>query len=132
MILSTWSQVLSDSFKALGQEVILFIPKLVIAVLVFILGWAIGALIGRVVAKIIDAIRIDEALRRAGVEEMVKRGGLNLNSGKFVGGLVKWFIIIWFLIAVLNILSLNQVNFFLEQVVLNYLPQVIVAVLILL
>jgi hypothetical protein len=53
-----------------------------------------------------------------------------LNSGLFVGILVKWFIIVVFLMAAFDVLGLSQVNEFLRQVV-NYLPQVIVAVLIL-
>jgi hypothetical protein len=44
--------------------------------------------------------------------------------------LVKWFIIVVFLIASFDVLGLTQVTLFLREVV-NYLPQVIVAVLIL-
>jgi small-conductance mechanosensitive channel len=82
------------------------------------------------VSQIIKAIKIDEALRRAGVEEFLNRGGLNLNSGAFLGGLVRWFVIIAFLIASFEVLGLYQVTGFLRDI-LNYLPQVIVAVLIL-
>ena len=49
-----------------------------------------------------------------------------------LGGLVKWFVIIIFLVASFDVLGLTQVNIFLQEVVLLYLPQVIVAVLILL
>jgi hypothetical protein len=44
---------------------------------------------------------------------------------------VKWFVIVIFLVASLQILGLTQVNIFIQQVVLLYLPQVIVAALIL-
>ena len=49
-----------------------------------------------------------------------------------MGWLVKWFVIIVFLMMSLEIVELTQVTFFLREVVLSYLPQVIVAVLILL
>ena len=65
------------------------------------------------------------------MEDVVKRSGYNLNSGVFVGALVKWFIIVVFLMASLSMLGLDQVNAFLGQVV-AYLPNVIVAVLVLL
>ena len=45
---------------------------------------------------------------------------------------MKWFVIIVFLLSSLQVLGLTQVTFFLQQVVLSYVPQVIVAVLILL
>jgi small-conductance mechanosensitive channel len=126
------SDVLARSFQDLWGGVIGFIPELIIAIVIFIVGWIIGALLGRVVDQIIKAVKLDSALRSAGLEAVLSRGGFSLNSGRFLGGLVKWFIIIVFLIASLDVLGLSQVNAFLKDVVLLYLPQVIVAVLILL
>lgn len=130
MTIATWSDVLSLSFKNLWLGVIGFVPNLLIAIVVVLLGWGIGSLLGRVVSQIIKAIKIDEALRRAGVEDFLNKGGLSLNSGSFLGGLVRWFVILVFLIAAFEILHLSQVTMFLRDI-LNYLPQVIVAVLIL-
>jgi len=130
MIISTWSEVLSLSFRNLWLGVVSFVPNLVVAIVVILLGWGIGVLLGRVVSQIIKAIKIDEALRRAGVENFLNKGGLNLNSGAFLGGLVRWFIILVFLVGAFDILHLSQVTEFLREI-LNYLPQVIVAVLIL-
>jgi hypothetical protein len=132
MILQTWGDVLSRSFQNLWGGVIGFLPQLVFAILIIVIGWLIGALVGRVVAQIIRSLRVDEGLRKAGVEEALARGGINLNSGAFIGGLIKWFIILVFLVASLDVLNLDQVNDFLRGVVLFYLPQVIVAALILL
>ena len=72
------------------------------------------------------------ALERAGFGNVMKRAGFELNAGGFLGGLVKWFVIVAFLVASFDVLGLSQVNVFLQNVVLLYLPQVIVAVLILL
>jgi small-conductance mechanosensitive channel len=131
MIIQTWGNVLSNSFLNLWSGVVNFVPQLIIAILIIVIGWLIGALIGRVVAQIIRSLRVDEGLRKAGVEDTLARGGIVLNSGNFIGGLVKWFIILVFLIAALDVLHLTQVNEFLQGVVLFYLPQVIIAVLIL-
>ena len=78
------------------------------------------------------SLKVDDALRRSGFESFLIRGGVNLDSGAFVGGLVKWFVIVVFLIAAFDVLGLSQVNFFLQDVVLGYLPRVIAAALVLL
>lgn len=130
MTIGTWSDVLALSFKNLWVGVIGFVPNLVVAIIIVLVGWAIGALFGRVISQVVKAIKIDEALRRAGVEDFLNRGGLSLNAGSFLGGLVKWFVILVFLIGTFEILHLSQVTLFLTEI-LNYLPQVIVAVLIL-
>lgn len=132
MVLQTWGDVLSASFTRLWAGVIMFIPNLVVALVILIIGWAIGAAISKAISHFMKMIKFDEALRRAGFEEFVKSAGLNLNSGNFIGGLVKYFIIVVFLIASFDVLGLNQVTAFLQQIVLGYIPQLIIAVLILL
>ncbi|PIP73503.1 MAG: hypothetical protein COW88_01770 [Candidatus Lloydbacteria bacterium CG22_combo_CG10-13_8_21_14_all_47_15] len=132
MVLQTWSDVLTQSFQNLWIGVLGFVPNLVVALIIFIIGWVIAAVLGRVVAQIIKALRVDSALASAGFEDVINRTGFNLNSGLFIGDLVKWFIIIVFLVAAFDVLGLAQVTIFLKDVVLLYLPNVFVAALILL
>lgn len=132
MLINTWADVLTQSFYGLFYGVVAFLPNLIIALVIFVIGWVIGAGLGRIVSQVVAAARVDDALRSAGVEKVVERGGLRMNAGAFLGGLVKWFFIIVFLVAALDVLGLTEVTVFLRTVVLGYLPQVIVAVLILL
>lgn len=132
MFLTAWADVLQQSFLNISYGIVGFLPNLLAAIIIFIVGWLIGAGLGRLVAQIIRAIRVDDALKAAGVDKVVARGGWKLDSGAFLGVLVKWFFILVFLVAALDVLGLTQVTEFLRTVVLGYLPQVIVAVLILL
>ena len=124
--------MLLKSFQDLWLGVLNFIPNIIVALVIFLAGWVVGSILGRVVAQVVGAIRVDSALRHAGVEGVLHRAGFRLDSGRFLGALVEWFVIVAFLIASFDVLGLYQVNAFLQQVVLLYLPQVIVAVLILL
>lgn len=132
MVLTTWADVLNQSFQNLFYGLVAFIPNLVVAIVIFIVGWIIGAGLGRVVMQVVGSLRLDAALRQAGVDRVLSRAGFELSSGKFLGRLVEWFFIVVFLVAALDVLQLTEVNLFLREVVLGYLPQVIVAVLILL
>jgi small-conductance mechanosensitive channel len=131
MILTTWADVLNQSFQNLFYGLVSFIPNLIVAIIIFIVGWLVGVGLGRVVKQIVDAIRVDHALRSTGIERVLSRAGFKLSSGAFLGFLVEWFFIIVFLVAALDVLHLTTVNLFISEVVLGYLPQVIVAVLIL-
>jgi len=132
MLLETWGIVLTRSFQDIWLGVVEFVPAVIVALIIFVVGWFIGVLLGRVTAQIIRSIKVDSALKTAGVEDLLSRGGFRLDSGRFIGELVKWFIIVVFLVATLEILGLKQVNLFLQDVVLTFIPQVIVAALILL
>lgn len=109
-----------------------FLPEILLAIIVVIIGWILGAIFKQIIERVFTTLKVDAALSKAGVDVAVSRAGYTLKSGAFVGGLVKWFIIIVFFVAALDILRLDQVTVFFRDVVLGYLPRVIVAVLILL
>src|SRR3989344_3943415 len=132
MLLQTWGFVLTQSFQELWVGIVGFVPNILVALIIFVVGWIVGVLLGRVVAHAIDALKLDSALKSANVDDLLARAGFRLDSGHFIGALVKWFVIIVFLVATLDVLKLTQVNAFLQNVVLAYLPQVIAAALILL
>src|SRR4030042_372307 len=106
-MLQTWSDVLTLSFQELWSGVIVFIPKLIVAVIIFIVGWIIAVALGKLISQIIRAFRVDRALQALGVEEPLTRAGFRLDSGAFLGGLVRWFLIIVFLVASLDVLGLS-------------------------
>lgn len=131
MIVSQSAGVIQSSFLDLWLTVVQYLPSILVAVIVFVLGLVVGAILYRVVVQVIKVLRIDDALKAAGLESVARDAGFNLDIGRFLGTLVKWFVVIVFLVAALDVLGLNRVTIFLQQVVLLYLPQVVVAVLIL-
>lgn len=130
IFIESWGDVFARSLQSVWYGVANFIPHLIIALIIFAIGWVLAALLEKLVETIFKGLKVDAGLKSAGLEDVVKRAGHNLNSGLFVGAIVKWFVIVVFLIASFDVLGLNQVNNFLRDVV-DYLPQVIVAVLIL-
>jgi hypothetical protein len=131
MIVSQSVDVVQASFTGLWFTVLQYLPAILAAVIVFVIGWIIGVVLYRIVVEIVKVLRIDDALKAAGLNDAAKEAGFTLDIGKFLGMLVMWFIILVFLVASLEILGLTTVTIFLQQVVLLYFPQVIVAVLIL-
>lgn len=129
-VLTSWSNAIVTSFQKAWASVAAFVPQFVSAVVVFILGWIIASVLGRLVNDVVRALQVDTLLKRLDVDRVLERGGIRLNSGAFVGALVKWFIVIVFLLAAANILGLSQVSDFLRQVLL-YIPNVVVAAVIL-
>jgi hypothetical protein len=132
MIVSQWGYVLQQSFYNLLWNVVNFLPNFLFAVIIFVIGWFLAGWIGWLVTEAVKALRVDHALRSAGVGDVVTRAGYNLNSGKFLGMLVRWFVILVFLMASLQVLGLVAVTYFLQSIVVGFIPNVIIAVLILL
>jgi len=131
MLVQTWGDVLVASFQQLWLGVAGFVPRLIAAIIIFVIGWVIAVALAKVVNQIIRAIKVDKALQSLGLEESFSRAGIRLDAGAFVGSIVKWFFIVVFLAATVEVLGLPQVTTFLREVVVLYLPNVFVAALIL-
>ncbi|MDO8575505.1 MAG: hypothetical protein Q7R78_02290 [bacterium] len=132
MLFATWGEVVAQSLQDVWFGFIQTVPLILIAIIIFAIGWVFSSIVFRAINHLFKAIKLDEALVAAGFGDAVKRAGYTLNTGKFFGELVRWFIVVVFLVASLNLLGLTDVNNFLKDVVLSYLPQVIIAVLMLL
>ena len=131
MIVTQSASAVSGSFNDLWYTTVAYLPAILAAVIVFLVGWIIGIILYRVVVEVVKVLRIDDALKAAGLNDAAKTAGFNLDIGRFLGTLVEWFVVLVFLVASLDILGLTRVTIFLQTVVLLYLPQVIVASLIL-
>ena len=118
MIVSQSANVLQNSFADLWYTVIQFLPAILAAIVIFIVGWIVGVILYRVVEQVVKVLRLDDALKAAGVNEFAREAGFNLNIGAFLGTLVQWFIVIVFLMTSLEVLGLSRVTIFLQQVVL--------------
>ena len=131
MILMRSADAVQGSFVDLWYTVALYLPKILAAAAVFIIGWLVATILYRIVIEVAKVLKIDEALRTAGLDDAAKEAGFKLQAGRFVATLIMWFVTLVFLVASLDILGLRTVTVFLQQVVLLYLPQVIIAALIL-
>ncbi|MFA6458774.1 MAG: hypothetical protein WCV79_00010 [Candidatus Paceibacterota bacterium] len=130
MVFQDWGVALTTSLQNVWFGILSFVPTLIIALIIFAIGWILAMLVEKLVESVFRTLKVDAALKSAGMEDVVKRAGYSLNAGVFVGTLVRWFVIVVFLMASFEVLGLNDVNLFLQQVI-NYLPQVVIAVLIL-
>ncbi len=108
-----------------------FLPMLAVALLVIIVGWWIAGLVKGLIMNLFTRLKLDDALGAAGFDAVVARAGYRFRAGYVVGVLAKWFILAVTFVVALDILRLQEVTFFLRSVVLEYLPNVMVAVLIL-
>jgi small-conductance mechanosensitive channel len=131
LLLQTWGEVFSQSLIGLWYGFINFVPGLLGAIILFIIGWFVANVVGKAIGQLIAALKVDKLFESAGANAFMVRSGVKLSVSGFIAGVVKWFIVIVFLMASLQIVGLTQVNDFLREAVLYYLPKVIIAALVL-
>ena len=127
----TWSEVFNASLQELWWGFIQFTPRLVIAIIVFIIGWVISSIVAKAFEQVFRAAKIDKVLNSAGASQVLNRAGLTLDSGYFIGQVMRWFVLIIFLLPSLALVGLSSIADFLRYDVLVFLPRVIIAAIVL-
>ncbi len=127
----SWGDVFNASLQDLWWGFIQFAPKLILAIIFFIIGWVLGNLIAKAFEQVVGALKVDKLFASIGADGFFKRAGMNLNTGYFIGQVAKWFVVIIFLLPSLNLVGLTDIRAFLQDDVLGFLPRVIVAAFIL-
>lgn len=129
MGIQSWAEVTFKSLQNLWANVIGFLPSLVGALIIIVVGLIVAAGLRVLVERLINSVKLDSLLRSVGLGSHFERAGFQVNSGKFFGLLVYWFLLIVFILAATDVLGLWGVSLFLRDIV-SYIPNIIVAVLI--
>lgn len=121
---------LGGSLTSVWHSVITFLPNVIIALVLLLAGWILGGILGRAVMHLVSLLRIDSALQKAGLDNLFNGMHKKVSVARAIGALVRWTIIIAFVIAATEQVGLYAFSGFLYAI-LSYIPDVLVAGLIL-
>ena len=122
-----WGDAVMASLQNVWNQLLNGLPTFVAALVVLIAGVLIASFLGKLAKKLVSYAQVDSLVGKTGVQDQL---GTSISISDLIGWIVKWFFIIATLLAVVNILNIEQVTSFLEQVLL-YIPNVVAAVIIL-
>lgn len=126
-----WLQAVMVSIAAALMTFLSFIPSLIGAIVILIIGWLIAGWVGRIVTGLLEKVGFETAAQRTGVSGFMSRAGMHdARASRVVGELVKWFIRLIFLEAAVEAVHLTAVTVVIERIVL-FIPNLIVAVVVL-
>ncbi|MFH1030944.1 MAG: hypothetical protein V1770_06865 [bacterium] len=128
--LATWGEVITNSFQNLWIKVISFLPNVILAILFLLIGLIIAKFFAKFITRTLKYLYFDKAADSIGIKKELSRIGIKIDPSKMVGLIVNWFFVIVFLVAAADILKFTQITEFLNKVLL-YIPNVIIAVVIL-
>lgn len=126
MTYSDWSLTIIQPFL---QDAVSFLGRLILAIIVFIIGYLIAVGIGKIITEVLKSLRFNSLFQKEGWTHALQRANINVHPAEFVGAIFKWVFVILALLLAVDILHLAQFGGILAQV-LNYLPNVVVAALI--
>jgi len=124
-----WYYVTIQALQNLWQGFLSFIPVLLGAIIVFVIGWFVSVGVGKLITEILKRVKFNQIFEKGGWKSALEKAEIKVDPSGFIGAIIKWILVIVFLLAAVEILGLIQFAGFLKSV-LAYLPNVIVASLI--
>jgi hypothetical protein len=121
----------SDTLLSLLNEVLLYIPKVISAAILLIIGYIIARIVRGALTKGLRLVHVDQLADRAGISGMLQRAGVRMDAARLLATIVFWWIFLMFIENALNALALPTITAYLNAI-LGYLPRVFAAVLIVL
>jgi len=124
------TSIIIDPWRVFVVQLAEFLPHLLGALAILILGWLVAKVTQFGITKTLKALKVDILSEKAGVEEFLKQGGIQQSSITILGILVYWILMLIVLLVALNSVGLQTASDLLNRIIL-YIPNVIVAVFVL-
>lgn len=129
--MNIFQKIAIEPIERFFERVLYFLPNFITALLIFIVGIIFGMVLKVLFLRFFKAIGLDKLSERSGVIELLRKGGIRDSASVLLSRIIEWITIIVFAGISMKALEVSTVEQIFERILL-YLPNVFVAVLLLL
>jgi len=129
-MIQDWSLITMQALQGAWEEMLLFLPSLLAAIIIFILGWFIAIWIGRLVAQVLNKLKFDSIFEKTGWKEALSNADVKVEPSGFIGAICKWILVVVFLMIVTEIMGWVAFAGLLGKII-AWMPNLLVAIIIL-
>lgn len=108
------------------ENLILFLPNIVGALLVIIIGWLVSYLVYYIIVKSTDKFHMRWLTKKVALDRFIKNLGVSTPIPQIIGNFLRGYIFFIFCMAAAKILKLSQIATFMDTII-KYIPNVIIA-----
>lgn len=119
----------TDTFLTLLGTVLTFLPRLVNAAILLVVGYIIARVARGVLTKGLRALHFDRVADRAGITHFLRLAGTQLDAARILAEVAFWWVILFFIEMAFNALELTQITSYINAI-LGYVPNIFAAILI--
>ena len=126
---NNWGDAVMVSVTEALQNFLGFLPALIGAILILVLGWIISGFLANLIERGLKMIGFEHAANSTGINGFIARGGSGWTASKVVAEIVKWFIRLVAIQAAAQILGMERISEIINAILL-WLPNLVVALVI--
>lgn len=108
--------------------IISFLPSVLGALVLFLIGWIIADWLKTLTTKIVNLTKLGSLFKNPAITDFLKNAQVSQKFEVIVGEIVKWLVITLFFVASINILGIASISAFLNTIIAG-IPTLIAAII---
>ena len=124
-----WGDAVMVSVTEALRNLLGFLPALLGAILVLVLGWIISGLLAGLIERGLKLLGFEHAANSTGINGFIERAGSGWSASRVVAEIAKWFIRLLAIQAAAQILGMERISEVINAILL-WLPNLVVALVI--
>jgi hypothetical protein len=125
--MGAWNELVKIPVVNMLNKIAEFIPYLLGAILILLIGWIVANLLSGLVRKGLDSIKFNDISMKIGLSDLLYKGGVTLSPSALIGAVVYWALMIVTLAITVDAIGLKVAAQLLERVS-GYIPNVASAI----
>ncbi len=117
--------IMTESLTDLLKQFIGAVPKVAMALAIFIIGYILSKMVAKVVVKFLEKIQIDKFGEKLTEIDIFKKSNLELKLSNIFGKIIYYFLLTFFLVAAADVLSMPAISNLVTGL-FNFIPKLIV------
>lgn len=117
-----------DSLYSMGNQIISFIPTLIVVIILLIVGLIVGKLLGKIGGKVLDKVGLDDLVDKTAVGDMIKKA--DMSTVHIFEAIIRWFVYLIFAVIIIDVLRLDVVADFITRII-SFIPLIFSALVVL-
>jgi len=122
--------IVADPMKAMLIKIWSYIPTIVGAIVILVIGWIVAKFVEAIVVRALKAARLDVVSDKAGIANMLAQGDIKWTLSELIGVIIYWIVMLSVLASALSALNLTVAGDLLSKLV-AYIPNIVIAIFVL-
>ena len=118
------------AWSTFSTKIMLFLPNILAALVIFILGWFVSKIVKSLIIKILGALKFDALTEKAGINALLTKANIYKHPREVLALLTYWFLLLIVIVASFDTLGLPVISELLNKIVL-YIPNIMAAIVVL-
>jgi len=120
-----------NALTAMMEDFAQFLPKLLLAVVLLFIGYALAKVLAKIVSTAFDKLGVDALLERSGFTAQLQRTGIKAAPGAFIAKLLFWITMLFVIKVAAQAASIKDISDIIIAII-SFMPNAITAALIML